>query len=147
MAMVDRLMADLMGDDAEIWSRLMGAQARSSSHGFLPPVDIYETENDFLLEIDAPGLDSENLSAEVVNGQLVIAGERQPVTDAQRVFRRERWQGRFVRTFQLGQGVSGDSISADYHNGVLTVRLPKPEETKPKRISIGTSGGRKQLNK
>jgi HSP20 family protein len=147
MAMVDRLMADVMGDDSELWSRLLGAQARSGSQGFLPPVDIYETENDFVLEIDAPGLDSENLSAEVVDGQLVISGEREPVQDAQRFFRRERWQGRFVRTFQLGQGFTGDSISADYHNGVLLVRLPKPEETKPKRISIGTSGGRKQLNK
>ena len=147
MTLADRMLADLMGDDAEIWSRLMGAQTRSGSQGFLPPADIYETEDEFVLEVDAPGLNSENLSAEVVDGQLVIAGERGPGKDAQRVFRRERWHGRFVRTFQLGQGITGDKVSADYHNGVLVVRIPKPEETKPKRISIGTSGGRKQLNK
>jgi HSP20 family protein len=147
MTLADRLLADLMGDDAELWSRLASSQSRSTSQGFVPPVDIYENEDEFVLELDAPGLNSENLSAEVVDGQLVIAGEREPVTDAQRFFRRERWSGRFVRTFQLGSGITGDSVSADYHNGVLMVKIPKPEETKPKRISIGTSGSRKQITK
>ena len=142
MTMADRLLADLMGDDADLVGRLLGSRS-TSGQGFLPAVDIYETENDFVIELDAPGLVSENLSVELVNGQLVVAGERERTHDVQRYFRQERWTGRFVRTFQLGTQFRSDDIHADYHDGVLLVRLPKPEETKPKRITIGT--GQKQI--
>jgi HSP20 family protein len=147
MALADRLLADLMGDDAEMWNRLLGSRPTAGTQGFLPPVDIYEGENEYVLDLDVPGLNVENLSAEVVDGQLVIAGERHPAPEMERVYRRERWHGRFVRTFQLGQGLTGENISADYRDGVLTVRVPKPEESKPKRITIGSSGERKQITK
>ncbi|HEU0194380.1 MAG TPA: Hsp20/alpha crystallin family protein, partial [Gaiellales bacterium] len=104
---------------------------------FLPPVDIWEDEHAVVIELDVPGCDSGNLSAEAVDGQLVVSGERAASQGAQRRYRTERWQGRFVRSFTLPQNVDGDSIQADYAEGVLTIRLPKPEEAKPKRISIG----------
>jgi HSP20 family protein len=133
----DPLLAEL---DAmsEGFERMFGLRAApGGSRGFLPPVDIWEDEHAVVIELDVPGCNPENLSAEAVEGQLIVTGERGPTSGAQRRYRSERWQGRFVRSFTLPQNVDGDSIKADYVEGVLTISLPKPEEAKPKRISIG----------
>jgi HSP20 family protein len=133
----DPLLAELdaMTDGFE---RMFGLRAApGGNRGFLPPVDIWEDEHDVVIDLDVPGCDPDNLSAESVDGQLVVTGERTVSNGAQRRYRSERWQGRFVRSFTLPQNVDGDSIKADYVEGVLTIRLPKPEEAKPKRISIG----------
>ena len=133
----DPLLAEL---DAmsEGFERMFGLRAApGGNRGFLPPVDIWEDEHAVVIELDVPGCNPENLSAEAVDGQLVVTGERAPTSGAQRRYRSERWQGRFVRSFTLPQNVDGDSIKADYIEGVLTISLPKPEEAKPKRIRIG----------
>jgi HSP20 family protein len=133
----DPLLAEL---DAmsEGFERMFGLRAApGGNRGFLPPVDIWEDEHAVVIELDVPGCNPENLSAEAVEGQLVVTGERAPTSGAQRRYRSERWQGRFVRSFTLPQNVDGDSIKADYVEGVLTISLPKPEEAKPKRIRIG----------
>jgi HSP20 family protein len=133
----DPLLAEL---DAmsEGFERMFGLRAApGGNRGFLPPVDIWEDEHAVVIELDVPGCNPENLSAEAVEGQLVVTGERAPTSGAQRRYRSERWQGRFVRSFTLPQNVDGDSIKADYIEGVLTISLPKPEEAKPKRIRIG----------
>jgi len=133
----DPLLAELdaMTDGFE---RVFGLRAAPGGpRGFLPPVDIWEDEHAVVIELDVPGCNAENLAAEAVDGQLVVTGERAVSPGAQRRYRSERWQGRFVRSFTLPQNVDGDSIQADYAEGVLTIRLPKPEEAKPKRINIG----------
>ena len=89
-----------------------------------------------MIELDVPGCEAERVSVEVVDGSLVVTGERDLVTGAMRRYRSERWQGRFVRSFGVPDGVSGDQIMANYHAGVLTLRLPKPERQRPKRIAI-----------
>jgi HSP20 family protein len=132
----DPLLAEL---DAmsEGFERMFGLRpAQGAGRGFVPACDIWESEHDVVIELDAPGLHAENISAEVIDGQLVVSGERQPKEGAERRYRTERWQGRFVRTFSVPQGVNGDQIAASYEDGVLRIRLPKPEEAKPKRISI-----------
>jgi HSP20 family protein len=133
----DPLLAEL---DAmtDSFDRMFGLRAApGGTRGFLPPVDIWEEEQSVVIELDVPGCDPENLSAEAVEGQLVVTGERTPSDGATRRYRSERWQGRFVRSFTLPQNVDGDMIEAAYAEGVLTIRLPKPEEAKPKRINIG----------
>jgi HSP20 family protein len=141
----DPLLAELqsLSEDVDRAFGRMLASPGAGATGWMPPADIYETEDDVVIELDAPGVHSENLSVEAVDGQLVIAGERQPSDQATRRFRAERWSGKFVRTFALQQGLNTEQVRADYHDGVLTVRLRKPEETKPKRISI--QHGRKQI--
>jgi HSP20 family protein len=132
----DPLLAEL---DAmsEQFQRMFGIRpAGGVQRGFVPPVDIWETEHDVVIELDVPGVHAENLSAEVVEGQLVVTGERQNDGDAVRRYRSERWQGRFVRSFSVPQGIDGDRIRADYTDGVLRLTLPKPEEARPKRITI-----------
>lgn len=136
----DPLLAELdsMSEGFERMLGLRGAQA--GSRGFVPPCDIWESEHDVVIELDAPGLHAENISAEVVDGQLIVSGERQSTDGAKRRYRTERWQGRFVRTFSVPQGVNGEQIGASYEEGVLRIRLPKPEEAKPKRIAIAHKG-------
>ncbi len=137
LARRDPLLAELdaMTDSFE---RMFGLRAApGGQRGFLPPVDIWEDDQQVVIELDVPGCNAENLSAEAVDGQLVVTGERSVSGGANRRYRSERWQGRFVRSFTLPQGVDGASITADYEDGVLTVRLPKPEEAKPRSISIG----------
>jgi len=132
----DPLLAELdaMTDGFE---RMFGLRAApGGTRGFLPPVDIWEDEHSVVIELDVPGCHAENLSAEAVEGQLVVTGERNASQGAERRYRTERWQGRFVRSFTLPQNVDGETIEADYSDGVLTIRLPKPEEAKPKRINI-----------
>jgi len=135
----DPLLAELdaMTDGFE---RMFGLRAApGGNRGFLPPVDIWEDEQRVVIQLDVPGCKLDDLSAEAVDGQLVVTGERAPGNDATRRYRSERWQGRFVRSFTLPQGVDGANIQADYEDGVLTVMLPKPEEAKPKRIDINRS--------
>lgn len=137
LARRDPLLAELdaMTDSFE---RMFGVRAAPGGpRGFLPPVDIWEDDQQVVIELDVPGCETANLSAEAVDGQLVITGERAVPDGATRRYRSERWQGRFVRSFNLPQGVDGGSITADYEDGVLRVRLPKPEEAKPRTIDIG----------
>jgi HSP20 family protein len=133
----DPLLAELdaMTDSFE---RMFGLRAApGGQRGFLPPVDIWEDDQQVVIELDVPGCAPGDLSAEAVDGQLVITGERRVSDGAHRRYRSERWQGRFVRSFTLPQGVDGGSVTAEYEDGVLTVRLPKPEEAKPRAIDIG----------
>jgi HSP20 family protein len=127
--------------------RLMDELLRSSAgngnrvSGFTPPVDVHETEEEYLVKIDLPGVKSADVNVEVNDNVLSISGSR--VADetgtAQLV---ERPYGTFTRTLTLPQGVDSDSIEAGYHDGVLELRIPKPAERKPKKITIGTSGKR-----
>src|SRR6185312_1571656 len=132
----DPLLADFdaMTENLE---RMFGLRAApGGNRGFLPPVDIWEDDQQIVIQLDVPGCKLGDLSAEAVDGQLVVTGERAVEGGAIRRYRSERWQGRFVRSLTLPQGVDGANIRADYDSGVLSVTLPKPEEAKPKRIDI-----------
>ena len=137
MAQRDPLLAEFDAMAADM-DRFLGRRAATNgAKGWLPPVDVWETDDDVVIEIDAPGVPADSLVAEIVNGQLVVTGERQPMHGSVRRYRSERWQGRFVRSFTVPSGIDPDSIAADYQDGVLAVRLRKPETVKPRRIDIG----------
>jgi HSP20 family protein len=137
MAQRDPLLAELDAAVADM-DRFMGRRAANGgAKGWLPPVDVWESDDDLIIEIDVPGVPSDALVAEVVNGQLVVTGERQPTEGPIRRYRTERWQGRFVRSFTVPSGIDPASIFAQCHDGVLTVRLRKPETVRPRRIEIG----------
>jgi HSP20 family protein len=140
--MASRVRADGLLDEldaiGEQMSRALGLRAASTggTRGWLPPVDIWETSDELVIEIDAPGCEPDNLAAEVVDNQLVVSGERTLTDTAARRYRSERWQGRFVRTFLVPPNVDNASIKAEYTAGVLRLRVPKPEQAKPRRIAI-----------
>jgi len=138
MALRGDALLDELDAMSEEFSRRFGLRpAPSGLRGWLPPVDVWETQSELVIELDVPGCHPENISAEVVENQLVVTGERTAASGAVRRYRTERWQGRFLRSFVVPREVDGDKIKADYHEGVLTIRLPKPEAARPRRIAIG----------
>lgn len=102
-------------------------------------MDLVEVDDHFVLKADLPGLAEDDIVIEVQDGALTISGERRAErkeTD-RGWYRVERSFGRFSRSLTLPDGVDPDGIEASFDRGVLSVRIPKPEERKPRRISIG----------
>ena len=102
-----------------------------------PPVEIYETGEELVILAELPGLARKEIDISLDGGQLTLSGERHaPEEDGRNYHRSERFYGRFERSFQLAASYDSGKIQADLRNGILTVRLPKKEEAKPRRISI-----------
>jgi len=103
----------------------------------VPPVDIYETDNDIILLADMPGVTKENLQVDVNNDELTISGMflEDEDNNANKLIK-EYIYGQYSRIFTLSDVIAQDKISAKLDNGVLTVTLPKQEKVKPKKIEI-----------
>jgi HSP20 family protein len=110
---------------------------------WVPPVDLVEAEDHFVLRADLPGLSEGDVNIEVQDGTLTISGERKAEHEQREKgwYRIERAFGRFSRSLSLPDGVDPDRIQASFSHGVLEVRIPKPEERKPRRIEISSSNG------
>jgi HSP20 family protein len=106
-----------------------------------PPVDVYEDEDAVTLQLDLPAVDRESLDVQVTGEELVIRGERKWSKPAQgTVLHSERPYGQFHRAFRLGIPVNQSDVAATYRDGVLTIRLPKAETVKPRRIEVQLDG-------
>jgi len=106
--------------------------------GWYPSVDIHETDEAIIVEAEFPGLKKEDISIEVKENVLTLKGERNEDKEvkAENYYRRERCFGRFQRSFNLPAAVDPEKIVASYRDGVLKVKITKPEEKKPKQIEI-----------
>jgi HSP20 family protein len=115
-----------------------GGSDRSS---WLPALDVWETEDALVLGLDLPGIPEEKVAIEVDDGVLTVSGERERTVEQERdrFYRFERRVGAFSRSVTLPPGVNEPDIEARFENGVLEIRIPKPEERKPTRIPIGGS--------
>jgi HSP20 family protein len=118
-----------------------GVNSEDTSWGtstWVPPVDVYETDEGFVLKAELPGVQKDHLHIEVHDRTLTIRGERKPETEIpeDRYHRRERSYGSFQRVFTLPTPVDAEKVQANAHDGVLELRLPKHETAKPKRIAI-----------
>jgi HSP20 family protein len=105
---------------------------------WIPAMDVTEEGQEFVLRADLPGLREQDVNIEVEDNVLTISGERRSEHEDRKegYYRVERAAGRFSRSLTLPEGVDPDSIQANFDNGVLTVRIPKPEERKPRRVAI-----------
>lgn len=110
----------------------------TSNRPWSPAVDIYETENELVLKADLPEVSQKDIDVRVENQTLTIAGERKFEKEAgNKGFHRiERAYGNFVRSFAVPNTFDTDKISAEFHNGVLSVSLPKKETAKPRQVKI-----------
>jgi HSP20 family protein len=130
-----------------LFSRLFepSAGGGSAAQRWMPPMDLMEAEDHYVLRADLPGLSEDDVAIEVQDGALTISGERSAEHESERGgwFRVERSFGRFSRSMTLPQGIAPDAVTAEFDRGVLTVRIPKPEERKPHRVAIhaGTANG------
>ncbi len=120
--------------------RLLNDVARPGawSQGPAPAADVLETEHDFRVVLDAPGLDPAAIKVDVENDTLAIEAERKLIQPEKgvTVHRSERTFGSFHRAFTLPRTVDGAKVEAHYEQGVLTVVLPKREEARPRTIAV-----------
>jgi HSP20 family protein len=106
-----------------------------------PAVDIYETEGELVVKADLPDVNEKDIDIRIENNKLTLRGERkfEQTVNKDNYLRVERAYGTFERNFSLPNTVNTEAIQAGYHNGLLTIHLPKREESKPKQIKVGVS--------
>ena len=117
------------------------ARASNLLSGWSPALDIYEDKDNLFVKVELPGMKREEIDVSIHEGSLSISGERkseQTHEDAD-VYRAERFFGRFQRTVTLPIPVAADKVKAQYKDGILTITLPKTEESKPKHIDVNVS--------
>ncbi len=103
---------------------------------YQPRFDIVENENELTLYGDLPGLEQNQLDVRYENEQLIIHGKVDDRNDDVKYLRQEYGIGDFHRTFVIGESIDAAKITAEVHNGVLVIHLPKSEAVKPKRIEV-----------
>jgi HSP20 family protein len=122
------------------FNQILHNQQQGNVNAFIPPADLLIDDNGVTVYMDVPGLRAENLEIELENDTLTIRGER-PFPYAREdgagpVRRIERGFGRFERTLRVPAGLDPESVRAELEDGVLTLRIPKPETLRPRRIEI-----------
>ncbi len=116
-----------------------GDEALMTAGSWLPPVDIYQSgDHELVLKAELPDMTREDIDISVDNGTLTIRGEKKLAGEVKedQYHRIERRYGVFSRSFSLPQTVDAGKVSAEYKNGVLTVKLPMREEAKPRQIKV-----------
>ena len=127
---IDRLFNDLIpvsgssSDTAAVWS---------------PRVDLSETDDAYLIRVDLPGIDKNDITINFHEGTLTVSGERKAEAkkEGTNYVRIERSTGHFHRSFNLPTAIQSNKIDASYKDGVLDINVPKAEEVKPVRINVG----------
>lgn len=121
-------------------SRAFGGNNRDTffQNNWGPAIDIYESDDDFLVKVDLPGMEKSDIDVSIHDGTLTIKGEKKLEKDFQdkSYVRAERYQGSFTRSIDLPSEVETDKVKASYTNGVLELLIPKKEEAKPKQIKV-----------
>jgi HSP20 family protein len=110
----------------------------SATGRWLPAMDVVEADDHFVLTADLPGLGEEDVNIEIEENVLTVSGERKSEHEDKRegFVRVERSYGSFRRSLTLPKGVDADAVSANFDKGVLEIRIPKPEERKPRKVAI-----------
>jgi HSP20 family protein len=106
--------------------------------GVYPPVNLFDAGEEYVVKAEVPGVLPDQISVELDGDTLVLGGERafsEPKRDVAH-HRRERPQGKFRRVVRLPGRLAADEVRAEYRDGVLTVRVPKAKETRPRRVEI-----------
>ena len=106
---------------------------------WMPAMDLVESGDHFVLRADLPGMGEDDVNIEFEDGTLTVSGERKAEhEDSNEGFHRvERSFGSFSRSLTLPQGIDPEAVAANFDRGVLEIRIPKPEQRKPRKIAIG----------
>ena len=106
---------------------------------WMPAMDLVESGDHFVLRADLPGMGEDDVNIEFEDGTLTVSGERKAEhEDSNEGFHRvERSFGSFSRSLTLPQGIDPEAVTANFDRGVLEIRIPKPEQRKPRKIAIG----------
>jgi HSP20 family protein len=135
---MDRLFNEALG-------RTWGSEEGLATGVWVPPVDVFETPESIVLKADLPDVKKDEVDISIENNTLTIKGERkmEKETTEKNFYRCERSYGAFTRSFTLPPTVETEKAEAAFENGVLTLTLPKREESKPKQIKVKVSSNGK----
>jgi HSP20 family protein len=119
------------------------AGTAGSTRRWMPAMDLLETDEDFVLRADLPGMSEADVNIELEDNVLTLSGERKAEHEEKRegFYRVERASGAFSRSLTLPKGVDPEAVHASFDRGVLEVRIPKPERRKPRKITIAAGEG------
>ena len=137
-----RLRGDLMGDFRREFDMLMNRFFNSDDGdeiaAWTPRVNLGETDKNYVVSVDLPGMTPDDIEIELRHGDLWISGERKEDTEEEgQSWRRvERHYGTFRRVIRLGDDVDPEQVNAEYNDGVLTITVPKREDAQAKRIAV-----------
>jgi len=131
---------ELLREFSRPFEGTLPAQTRETAEGIIwaPRVDLSETEDAYIIRMDLPGVNKEDISINYQDGTLTVSGERklEQKEEGENFYHVERVYGRFVRSFTFPKDIDADKIQAKYENGVLIITVPKAEANKPKTIKI-----------
>ena len=135
-----RELASLQTEMSRLMNGLFEGPAREATQSWVPALDVWETEGELVYAFDLPGVPEDAIAIEVHDDTLTVTAVREKVAEesGDRFHRFERRYGTFSRAVGLPQGTDGAKVAADYRDGVLEIRVPKPEESKPRRIVLGS---------
>ena len=127
---IDNLVSNFWGD-LDTWH----------GRGWHPRVDVVESDHEFTVHAELPGLNKDDIKVTLEDNVLTIEGERKHEDEQKdkQFFRRERSHGKFKRAFKLGTEVQAEKIAANYKDGILILTLPKSEAAKPRQIEVAVS--------
>ena len=113
----------------------------SSRLAYSPLMNVNETDSDYLIMMDLPGVGKKDVDVNLSNGILIVSGERKTSekSDENNSIRREATYGTFSRSFELASDIVEDKIKANFKDGVLNITIPKAEEIKPAVKTIAVS--------
>lgn len=128
---MNRLMSDFR-------TRTPWTEEEMAQGAWVPAVDIYETKDSIVLNVELPGVTKEEISLEVKDNTLTLRGEKKMEKDVKEesYHRMERTYGSFMRAFTLPSTVQQEKVKARFRDGILEVSIPKAEEAKPKQIKV-----------
>jgi HSP20 family protein len=138
-----RELDSLQGDMNRLFDRFFEARPANGRavRRWIPAMDLVETGDHLVLRADLPGMSEDDVDIEIKDGVLTVSGERKAEHEekGEGFHRVERSFGSFSRSLSLPDGVDAEKVEANFSDGVLEVRVPKPEETKPTRVQIAKS--------
>jgi len=135
-----RELAALQQRMSQLMTTMLGTDLLAGVHGtWTPPADLTETDDAYLVEIDVPGVKHNDLTVEVAGGELRVTAEIVEKEKVGWLRHRTRRIGQFAYRANLPGGIDSDHITADLADGVLTVRVPKTEAAKPRRITVNAT--------
>jgi HSP20 family protein len=136
-----RELDSIQGEMNRLFDGFFGTTTRNgaSLRRWIPAMDLVETGDELVLRADLPGMSEDDVAIEIKDSVLTVSGERRSEHEEQdeSFYRAERAFGSFSRSLTLPQGVDPDAVSAKFADGVLEVRVPKPQERHPHRVQIG----------
>jgi HSP20 family protein len=126
--------------DLRLWQERLERLSAHHADSWTPPIDVYETEDRYVIAAEVPGLARENIDLIVEDTRLIIRGRRADRTARSgtvlHFHQVERGHGAFARTFEFASKIDADAVSADLNNGVLTVTLPKVPASPVRKIEV-----------